>query len=118
MKGKSTQPYEKSRLIFAGHSDTEKEEILTQSPTIQRMSQRLLFGTAPSLIASHGMHYELRYITQAYIQSTDKLTRTLYARPAEEIFDSFPPRTIFKVVRPLYGAAKSGLLVQNVPNPP
>ena len=38
VKGKSTQPYEKSRLVFAGHSDKEKKEILTQSPTIQRMS--------------------------------------------------------------------------------
>ena len=38
IKGKTTQPYEKSRLVLAGHSDTEKEEILTQSPTIQRIS--------------------------------------------------------------------------------
>ena len=109
IKGKSTQPYEKSRLVFAGHSDKEKEEILTQSPTIQRMSQRLLLAIGPSLIASHGMHCELRDITQAYVQSTDKLMRTLYARPPMEMRDSFPPRTIFKVVRPLYGAAESGL---------
>jgi len=109
IKGKTTQPYEKSRLVLAGHSDEEKKEILTQSPTIQRMSQRLILAIGPSLIASYGMHCELRDITQAYVQSTDKLTRTLYARPPKELRESFPSNTIFRVVRPLYGAAESGL---------
>ncbi|KAF1973896.1 hypothetical protein BU23DRAFT_580108 [Bimuria novae-zelandiae CBS 107.79] len=109
IKGKSTQPYEKSRLVFAGHSDEEKKEILTQSPTIQRMSQRLILAIGPSLMASYGMHCELRDITQAYVQLTDRLTQTLFARPPRELRESFPPRTIFRVVRPLYGAAESGL---------
>ncbi|KAF1969222.1 hypothetical protein BU23DRAFT_653653, partial [Bimuria novae-zelandiae CBS 107.79] len=109
IKGKSTQPYEKSRLVFAGHLDEEKKEILTQSPTIQRMSQRLILAIGPSLMASYGMHCELRDITQAYVQSTDRLTRTLFARPLRELRESFPPRTIFRVVRPLYGVAESGL---------
>lgn len=34
VKGKITKPYEKSRLVLAGHSDKGKEEILTQSPII------------------------------------------------------------------------------------
>ncbi|KAF1970959.1 hypothetical protein BU23DRAFT_472167, partial [Bimuria novae-zelandiae CBS 107.79] len=37
------------------------------------------------------------------------LTRTLFARLLRELCKSFPPRTIFRVVRPLYGAAESGL---------
>jgi hypothetical protein len=109
VKGKTTQPYEKSRLVLAGHSDEGKEEILTQSPTIQRMSQRLLLSLGASLIASYNMHCELRDITQAYVQSADKLLRTLYAKPPKELLDAFPPNTIFRVVRPLYGAAESGL---------
>jgi hypothetical protein len=109
VKGKTTQPYEKSRLVFAGHSDTGKEEILTQSPTIQRMSQRLLLAIGASLIKTYGMHCELRDITQAYVQSKDKLLRTLHARPPKELQHSFPPNTILRVVRPLYGAAESGL---------
>lgn len=109
VKGKSTQPYEKSRLVFAGHSDQGKEEILTQSPTIQRMSQRLLLALAASLRVSHDMHLELRDITQAYVQSKDKLSRTLYARPPKELKAFFPPGTILQIVRPLYGAAESGL---------
>jgi hypothetical protein len=55
------------------------------------------------------MHCELRDITQAYMQSTDKLLYTLYAKPLKELQGSFPPNTIFRVVRPLYGAAESGL---------
>jgi hypothetical protein len=109
VKGKTTQPYEKSRLVFAGHSDTGKELILTQSPTIQRMSQRLLLALGASLQAAYGMKFELRDITQAYIQSKDKLTCDLYARPPKELRNKFPPDTVFKIVRPLYGAAESGL---------
>jgi hypothetical protein len=33
----------------------------------------------------------------------------LYAKPPKELQDAFPPNTIFRVVRPLYGAAESGL---------
>jgi hypothetical protein len=109
IKGKSTQPYEKSRLVFAGHSDTEKEEILTQSPTIQKMSQRLLLAIGVSLMATYDMQCELRDIIQAYIQSKDELLRTLYARPPKDLKNVFPPDTIFRIVRPLYGAAESGL---------
>lgn len=109
VKGKTTQPYEKSRLVLAGHSDQEKESILTQSPTIQRISQRLLLALGASLIATYGMHCELRDITQAYVQSKDKLLRTLYAKPPKELEDKFPLGTILRVVRPLYSAAESGL---------
>jgi hypothetical protein len=109
IKGKNTQPYEKSRLVLAGHSDQGKEEILTQSPTIQRMSQRLLLSLGASLIATYDMHCELRDITQAYVQSKDKLLRTILAKPPKELQGTFPPGTILRVVRPLYGAAESGL---------
>jgi hypothetical protein len=109
IKGKNTQPYEKSRLVMAGHSDKEKETILTQSPTIQRMSQRLLLAIGSTLQASHGMHFELRDIAQAYVQSKDKLQRTLWARPPKEARNIFAPDSILKIVRPLYGAAESGL---------
>lgn len=41
IKGKGTkQPYEKSRLVVQAYNDEGKHDILTQSPTIQRCSQR------------------------------------------------------------------------------
>jgi hypothetical protein len=109
VKGKNTHPYEKSRLVFAGHSDEEKKAVLTQSPTIQKMSQRLILALGATLIKSYGMQCELRDITQAYTQSTDKLLRTLYAKPPKDIAHLFPPNSVLRVVKSLYGIAESGL---------
>jgi hypothetical protein len=51
IKGKATPtPFEKSRLVIQAYNDHGKEVILTQSPTIQRASQRLIIALAPTLI--------------------------------------------------------------------
>jgi hypothetical protein len=51
IKGKATNaPYEKSRLVIQGYQDNGKEIILTQSPTIQRASQRVIVILTPSLV--------------------------------------------------------------------
>lgn len=50
IKGKNDISYEKSRLVIQVHNDMEKWPILTQSPTIQRMSQRLILAIIPSLV--------------------------------------------------------------------
>lgn len=55
--------------MIQGHSDSEKTKILTQSPTIQRASQRLLLAIAPSLQRDGKYLLELRDITQAYPQA-------------------------------------------------
>ena len=48
--GKGTDtPYEKSQLVIQGHSDDGKELVLTQAPTIQCMSQRIIMVITPSL---------------------------------------------------------------------
>jgi hypothetical protein len=53
IKGKATNtPFEKSRLVIQGYNDDGKEVILTQSPTIQRASQRVIVALAPSLMKS------------------------------------------------------------------
>ena len=50
VKGKeTTTPYEKSRLVIQAFNDQGKKTILTQSPTIQRVSQRIAIALAPSL---------------------------------------------------------------------
>jgi hypothetical protein len=108
VKGKTTRPYEKSRLVVQGFADNDKKTILTQAPTIQRMSQRLIFALGPSLIASYGMWGELRDITQAYVQSDDKLARYILARLPKEIQGDYPRDTLLEVIRPLYGIAEAG----------
>jgi len=106
IKGKGTDtPYEKSRLVIQGHSDDGKELVLTQAPTIQRTSQRIIVAIAPSL---RGMGLWLRDITQAYVQSTTPLQRTILAHLPTQIEHLYPKGTIMVVIKPLYGIAEAG----------
>ncbi|KAI0991501.1 hypothetical protein K3495_g16686 [Podosphaera aphanis] len=108
IKGKETAvPYEKSRLVIQAYNDYGKNEILTQSPTIQRVSQRIIVALAPSL-APRGILLFLRDITQAYVQSSTKLLRPIYATPPKEMCNEFLPRDILKILKPLYGIPESG----------
>ena len=109
VKGKSTDtPYEKSRLVIQGYDDDGKEMILTQSPTIQRASQRIIMALAPSLIKDYNMTLSLRDISQAYTQSTTKLNRMIIARLPKEMEHLYPHDTVMLVVKPLYGIAEAG----------
>ncbi len=108
VKGKTLMPYEKSRLVVRGYNDHEKKEILTQSPTIQRCSQRLLIALAPTLMKK-GMSLQLRDITQAYPQSQTRLTRTILAFLPRELEEKLPEGTIMHIVKPLYGIAEAGV---------
>ncbi|KAK2005367.1 hypothetical protein LZ32DRAFT_642395 [Colletotrichum eremochloae] len=78
VKGKTTKPYEKSRLVVQGYADDGKEAILVQSPTIQRASQRIILAIAPSLLR------------EAYTQSTSQLNRAIYAYLPVQIRDNYP----------------------------
>ena len=108
IKGKGVIPYEKSRLVIQGHGDREKEMVLTQSPTIQRASQRIVMALAPTLIKEKGMAIWLRDITQAYTQSATSLQRTILARLPSQIAYRYPLGTIMTVMKPLYGIAEAG----------
>jgi hypothetical protein len=65
IKGKTTTPFEKTRLVIQAYQDNRKAFILTQSPTIQRASQRLIATLTPSFLRL-GYHLYLRDIVQAY----------------------------------------------------
>jgi len=99
--------YEKSRLVVQAYNDKEKEIVLTQSPTIQRVSQRLILCLAAMLPYS----LYLRDISQAYVQSTTKLNRPFYVRPPEELSNILginSQNAVLKVVKPLYGVPEAG----------
>jgi hypothetical protein len=68
IKNKGTEKaYEKSRLVVQAYNDNGKRAVLTQSPTIQRVSQRIIL----SIAAMGGdVQLYLRDISQAYVQST------------------------------------------------
>jgi hypothetical protein len=108
IKGKTTdKPYEKSRLVIQGFGDAGKEAILTQSPTIQRASQRLILAIAPSLQRRNCLLW-LRDITQAYVQSEKALRRKILAFLPQQIRHLYPEGTMMSVIKPLYGLAEAG----------
>jgi hypothetical protein len=109
IKGKQTNtPYEKSRLVIQAYNDAGKEIVLTQSPTIQRASQRLLVAITPTLL-KEDMTLWLRDITQAYVQSTTFLQRQILAYLPKEIEGLYPKGTIMVVLKPLYGVPEAGM---------
>lgn len=109
VKGKNTDhPYEKSRLVVQGYNDEGKRDLLTQSPTIQRSSQRLLLALAPSLRA-RGFKLAFRDITQAYVQSRSTLQRDIIAKLPKELVTKFAEGTVLHIVKPLYGIAEAGV---------
>ncbi|KAI0996801.1 hypothetical protein K3495_g11382 [Podosphaera aphanis] len=95
--------YEKSRLVVQGHSDKEKKETLTQSPSIQRASQRLMIAIAPAIKNILRADIYPRDITQAYAVSAMALNRTICAKLPVEISFKYPPNTIMRIIKPLYG---------------
>lgn len=94
---------EKSRLVIQAYNDQGKLTVLTQSPTIQRSSQRIILALAPSF--PHLLIYS-RDITQAYTQALSKLYRLFYAKPPKEM--KLPPNIVMLVLKPLYGIPESG----------
>lgn len=107
VKGKTTVPYEKSRLVIQCFGDDGKLEILTQSPTIQRVSQRLIIALAPSLIL-RGLRLLVRDITQAYTQASTLLQRLILSRPPRELQDQLPKGTLLWILKALYGIPEAG----------
>ena len=106
-------PYEKSRLVVKAFNDIEKKNILTQSPTIQRVSQRIIICIGASLICNLSNTHPkktfdlfLRDVTQAYTQSKTSLNRNVFARPPKEMI--VKKGHILKINGPLYGIPESG----------
>lgn len=84
------------------YNDLEKSLLLTQSPTIQRVSHRLIICLA-AIVQNNDTKLNLRDITQAYVQSNSTLNRNFYIRPPFELVAMLraDPSCILKVVQPL-----------------
>lgn len=94
--------FEKSRLVVQAYNDQGKGLVLTQAPTIQRVSQRMILALTPCV----RMPLYLRDISQAYVQSSTSLNREFYIRPPPEL--NLDPQSVLKVVKPLYGVPEAG----------
>ncbi|POS83447.1 hypothetical protein EPUL_004675 [Erysiphe pulchra] len=110
IKHKGTdKAFEKSRLVVQAYNDREKGVVLTQSPTIQRINQRLIFCIA-TLMQTNDVNLYLREISQAYVQSITKLNRNFYIKPPQVLKEELglAKDTVLKVVKPLYGVSEDG----------
>ena len=104
IKNKDTdKAFEKSRLVIQAYNDAGKSCVLTQSPTIQRVSQRIVLSIA-AILPEYSLC--LRDITQAYTQSTTKLNRDFYVRPPANVAQW--EGLYLKVIKPLYGVPEAG----------
>jgi hypothetical protein len=109
VKNKGTnKAIKKSRLVVQAYHDKGKRLVLTQSPTIQRISQRIILCVAA--MKMEGVELYLRDISQAYVQSATLLNRDFYIRPPYELACCFALKDdqILKVVKPLYGVPEAG----------
>jgi hypothetical protein len=98
----TNKAFEKSRLVIQAYNDSEKASVLTQSPTIMRVSQRLILCIAA--IGNHDLY--LRDISQAYVQFTTNLNREFYVQPPHKL--PIDNDSILKVLKPLYGVPEAG----------
>jgi hypothetical protein len=89
--------YEKLRLVVQAYNDHDKTLMLTQSSTIQRMSQRIILALTA---CTSDCHLYLRDITQAYVQSKTSLNRQFFIRSFSEL--DLSKNSILRVVKSLY----------------
>ena len=107
MKNADTEKtYEKSRLMMQTYNDQIKGLVLTQSPIIQRISQRLIICFA-SIFS--GKLY-LRNVTQTYVQSNTALNRNFYIKPSMKLAKLLNAKKncIFQIMKPLYDVLEAG----------
>ncbi len=99
--------FEKSRLVMQAFKDQNKTLVLTQSSTIQRVSQRLILCLATMF--SH-MKLYLRNITQVYVQSAISLNRDFYVQSSSELIKlmRISDECILKVIKSLYEMSEVG----------
>jgi hypothetical protein len=93
--------FEKSRLVMQAFNDQNKNLVLTQSSTIQRVSQRLIVCLA---VVFSNMNLYLRNITQAYVQSATILNRDFYVNSLVKLTHQLDiaSNSILKVIKSLY----------------
>lgn len=101
-------PFEKTRMVVQAFNDKGKAQILCQSPTIQKVSQRLILALGPSLAPQ--ILLWLRDISQAYTQSKSRLNRLVIIRPPPEVRKilGMADDEVLICLKPLYGIPEAG----------
>ena len=99
--------FEKSCLMMQAYNDSIKHFVLTQSPTIQRVSQRLILCFA-AIVLSTKLYF--KNVTQAYVQFNIKLNRDFYIKAPYELTSMLRIEngSIIKIMKSLYEVFEVG----------
>ena len=93
--------FEKSRFVMQTYNDQIKNFVLTQSPTIQRVSQRLIICLA-NIFSNSKLYF--RNVIQIYVQFNTTLNRDFYIKPSTELATILEAaeNCVFKMMKFLY----------------
>ena len=92
----------KARYVVQGQKDKMKLSFVHDTSTARQFSIKLLVGLA----ALFGFRLFSTDVTQAYLQSSEELSRDVYVKPSPEF--NLDSNQLLKLVKPLYGLADSG----------
>lgn len=100
------EQHPKARFVAQGHNDRDKSNIVHDTATIRPTSIRLIISVSvirQFRIFSHD-------VTQAYVQSKDKLTRMIYIRvkPEDRALFGISDDELLLLTKPLYGICDAG----------
>ena len=97
----------KARLVILGHKDPDKGRIVNEAPTVTRSSVRLIVATAQIF----NFKIWSRDVSQAFVQSKDKLKREVYVRfpRGQDVMKMLGADQdyLLKAKKPLYGLCES-----------
>lgn len=94
--------FENPHLVVQAYNDAGKNSTLTQAPTVQHASQRVILIV--SLVFNLSIY--TRDISQVYTQSSSQLARDIYIKAPSEM--NLPKDAVLQVILPIYGVPESG----------
>jgi hypothetical protein len=100
--------FEKSRLVIQTYNNLNKNLILTQTSSIQRVSQRFIICLT-IMLEKRNIHIYLRDIIQTYTQLKLDLNRDFYIRSSSKLIKLLDASLdcILKVIKSLYEILES-----------
>lgn len=92
----------KERFVLQRYKDAMKQSLVYNTYVSKHSSTKIII----ELSAISGFQLYSSDVTQAYLQSSEHLTRKLYLDPSKEI--NLKPNKLIQLLKPLHGLAESG----------